>query len=148
MIPRGGGGDARMDLAAIVEEVGACPERQMILTLDSIQSGWDGRATLEQCRWFTATFIDSPQENGRLWRGVGAVRKFYQSLAKLHYDITGEVAPLDEVLIEALSRRVMQAMYPSNYEVATGAKSHSVQRASQALQKFIPEERWRKKYSS
>jgi len=139
--------DARVDLAGIVAEVGACPERAMILTLPSIQDGWDGRATLEQCRWFTATFIDSPQENGRLWRGVGAVRKFYQSLAKLHYDITGEVAPLDEVLIEALSRRVMQAMYPSNYEVATGAKSHSVQRASMALQKFIPEEKWRKKYS-
>ena len=132
----------------IVEEVGACKERQMILTLPAIQDGWDGLATLEQCRWFTATFIDSPQENGRLWRGVGAVERFFKALAKLHYETTGEVVQLDKVLIEALSRCVMQAMYPSNYEVATAAKSHSVQRASMALQKFIPEEKWRKKYSS
>lgn len=140
--------DARRDFALIVEEVGACPQRAMIHTLPAIQDGWDSMATLEECQWFTTVFLDSPQENGRLWRAVGSVRKSFKRLAKLHYDTTGEVVELDEVLIEFIARGVMHAMYPSNYEVAAGSKRHSMEKASAAIARLIPEERWHKKYSS
>lgn len=140
--------DARRDLVGIMEDIGACDVRDMIMDLPSIQAGWDGEASLEECRWFTATFIDSPQEEGRLWRGVGAVRKFFSDLAALHYEATGEPAQLDQNLIEALQRRVMHAMYPSNYEVAIGAKRHSMEKVSENLRHRIPEDKWRKRYSS
>ena len=138
--------DARLDLALIVEDVGACPDRAMITTHDSCVGGWDGLASLDECSWFTHTFIDSAEENGRLWRGVRSVRKTFQRRAQRYYERTGVVLQLDEQEIEEIARGVMHAMYPSNYEIATGAKNHSVERASAAILRLIPEERWQKRY--
>ena len=141
--------DPRRDMRGILrDDLGACDDREMILQLPSLQGGWDGHATFDECRWFSRTFIDNPAEESRLWRAVDAVPRFFNDLGALHYHVTGEPARLDHELISVLKRRVMQAIYPSMYEMVMGAKKHPATVAAKNLRQRIPRELWAKRLSS
>jgi hypothetical protein len=125
---------------------GVCTDVEDVREAPSLQCAWEGAFdyALEEKLWwwFINTFVCDLEERARIYRAAGAVRAAFIDVAKLHYAQTGEATPLPERLIRTVQMRVVCAMRPSAFEVATGAKKHSAARASAAIARLTKETAW------
>jgi len=134
----------------IDDELNACPTRLKALSVPSLQHGWihgipeePGDQMLSMSDDLTWLFVEafSPQELPVVRRMFHAVPGFFGDLAKLG----GVPCHLDWNLIHHLRRRLLRQMWPTAYQVATGATVGNAGRASAMIKKFTTAEQWQTK---
>jgi len=143
--------DIRIDVAEMLgDKLGLCDARHAILEYPSLHSFWDGSlgrtAETPIFREFVLSLFLPKEEARRVRRGVRAVRVFFKRLSRAHHQATGEHLAVSEDVIEELQRHVVEAMYPSAFEVFMCAKTQPGVKVARALQAMgATEERWRKR---
>lgn len=135
------------------DELGqTCSMRDVLLEVPRMQScvapNFEYTLPIATWWWFVNTFVDDPNEIQRIKRAVYEIRQVFLDLNKIHYAWTGESKPLPERLIRCLEMRLLAAMRPSAYEMATGARRHSAAVASKHLKERTTEAQWLMKLSS
>jgi len=128
--------DLRLDFAGLLgDHVEACGDRVMIYELPSLHSVWDGEIAVSPpfIEWYLRTFLGG-QEASRVIRGLRAVRR--AARGRVAHDIIADI-----------EHGVLEAMYPSGFEVAIGATRHPGNHVAAGLKKLgATEERWRTRY--
>jgi len=129
--------DLRLDFAGLLRDrAQACPDTEMVRELPSLQSAWDGSFYLSSAyrEWYLRTFL-GPQEAGRVLRALRAVS--LSARGRVPADVVAEI-----------ESSVLEAMYPSAFEIAVGATRHPANQVAAGLRELgATEARWRTKYS-
>ncbi len=148
--------DVREEFVNIIhDELGACPDRSQVMSVPSLEQGWQHgvpASTAKQMMtipddlswWFIEAF--APEDYPMAQKVFNAVPPFFFDLAKLEYVATGKPGRVDWNLIYYLRRRLLQAVWPSAYQVATGATKGPALRASKLISQLQTEEQWRQKF--
>lgn len=145
--------DPRREFVEIISgELGACPERDRVLDIPSLEHGWVHglpvapgnpmvRMDDDLSWWFVAAF--APDDFPLARRIFNSVPAFFFDLAKL----AGGAANLDWNLIYHLRRRLLREMWPTAYSVATRATGDSqAARAAAMIRGMMTEAQWRKNF--
>jgi len=131
------------------DELGACPDKDRVLAVPYLEHTWDfglaaqdglvirGRGD-DFCWWFLEAFAPENLDVAR--RAHDAIGDFCFDLHRLG-DTGGSV---DWNFVFHLRRRVLRAMFPTAYQVATGATEGPPGKASEMIKKFTTAEQWRK----
>jgi hypothetical protein len=129
----------------LLADLGVCADVEEVREVPILEAGWRGMLGYEfnpkLWWWFLEAFC-GPEERARAHRAASAVRGLFLDLARLRYAETGEATPLPERLIRALEMRVIGALHPSAYQVATGATQHRAARASANLARLTEATQW------
>lgn len=126
---------ARTFISILRDDLQACDEVELVRDCFTIQSGWEHEYADFGAWWFVDSFIEDIEHKARLRRMVESVRAFFVDLARL----SDAPVVLDDHLIEQLQRRILKAAYPSAWEIATGVKKHSAQKASDNIKRYLTE---------
>lgn len=142
--------DARKEFVDIIYgEFGVCDDRLQVLSIPSLEHGWvhgiptqPGRPLIslkdDLCWWFIEAF--APEDLNFARRIFHAVPGFFGDLARL-----GDTpVRLDWNLIHHLRRRLLREMWPTAYQVATGATEGSAGKASELIKRLTTAEQWRR----
>lgn len=148
--------DARADFARIInQELNACPTRLRVMSVPSLEYGWfhgisdrPGDLMVSMADDLTWLFVEafSPQELPLARKMFHAVPEFFANLAKLSEALGQGPTQIDWNLVHYLRRWLLLRMWPTAYQVATGATEGNAGRASAMIKKFTTAEQWREKY--
>jgi len=147
--------DVRKDFVNIIsDELGACPSRERVLSISSLEHGWQHGIPVadQQMRqiaddhswWFIAAF--APEEYPFAVKVFNAVPGFFFDLARLGEKMGQGPSEIDFNLIYYLRRRLLQELWPTAYQVATSVTKGPAAGASALIRKFHTAEQWQKKY--
>lgn len=137
---------AQVEFVQIIGDLGACDARERVLSLPSIEHGWvhgipaNGRQMIsiedDLSWWLVQNF--APKEYPFAKRIFHAVPGFFFDLARL----AGTPGRVDWNFIFHLRRRLLREMWPTAYQVATGAIEGRAGSAAEKIRRLTTVEQW------